>query len=103
MMPLSPKKSRRQGRAKEPRRSSAAQVVGAAAAAAATCGFLPRSLGSEVLPPHWEDTHWTAVHQWTPLAANITILRRPWDAVGGNVSASWRILHLTDAHISMAE
>lgn len=45
---------------------------------------------------------WTALHQWTPLAATITVVRKFEDRVS-NVSAAWRILHLTDAHISLAE
>mmetsp|Transcript_14190 Transcript_14190/g.25056 ORF Transcript_14190/g.25056 Transcript_14190/m.25056 type:complete len:448 (+) Transcript_14190:87-1430(+) len=50
----------------------------------------------------WTGTHWTAVHQWTQLAANITLLRRPSDTAE-NISARWRLLHITDAHISLGE
>lgn len=50
----------------------------------------------------WVATPWTAVHQWTTLAANITVLRRPDDDVG-NQTIGWKILHLTDAHISLGE
>ncbi|CAK0854475.1 unnamed protein product [Prorocentrum cordatum] len=57
---------------------------------------------------------WTAVHQWTPLSANITLVqppevrkrrqrRRRTSEGAANVSSRWRILHLTDAHISLAE
>lgn len=45
---------------------------------------------------------WTALHQWTPIAANITLMNRPDDVVG-NVTARWRIFHITDAHISLGE
>lgn len=45
---------------------------------------------------------WTTTHQWTPLAANITLLQRP-DDDAGNFTARWRILHITDTHISLAE
>jgi len=62
------------------------------------------SLVAAASPAHiqWARTPWTAIHQWTPLSANITLVRRPSDDVR-NVSARWRILHLTDAHISLSE
>lgn len=46
---------------------------------------------------------WTSVHQWTSLAANITIVPNDGDSDFPNFSAVWRILHITDAHISLAE
>jgi len=55
-----------------------------------------------VLPLQWMPTPWTAVHQWSNLAANITLLDRP-DSDASNITARWRILHLTDAHISLGE
>eukprot|EP00933_Yihiella_yeosuensis_P028260 TRINITY_DN22075_c0_g1_i1.p1 TRINITY_DN22075_c0_g1~~TRINITY_DN22075_c0_g1_i1.p1 ORF type:complete len:409 (-),score=28.58 TRINITY_DN22075_c0_g1_i1:22-1248(-) len=52
---------------------------------------------------------WTALHQWTPLAADITLVQPPCmgrcniQLSNSNVTASWKILHLTDAHISLSE
>eukprot|EP00403_Amphidinium_massartii_P005473 CAMPEP_0178373156 /NCGR_PEP_ID=MMETSP0689_2-20121128/1720_1 /TAXON_ID=160604 /ORGANISM="Amphidinium massartii, Strain CS-259" /LENGTH=407 /DNA_ID=CAMNT_0019993095 /DNA_START=101 /DNA_END=1321 /DNA_ORIENTATION=+ len=45
---------------------------------------------------------WTAVHQWSTLASNITLLRQ-FNDDAGNISSKWRILHITDVHISLGE
>mmetsp|Transcript_23479 Transcript_23479/g.43255 ORF Transcript_23479/g.43255 Transcript_23479/m.43255 type:complete len:402 (+) Transcript_23479:106-1311(+) len=45
---------------------------------------------------------WTAVHQWSNLAANITLLRQFGDNAGSPRS-SWKLLHITDMHISLGE
>mmetsp|Transcript_56563 Transcript_56563/g.127153 ORF Transcript_56563/g.127153 Transcript_56563/m.127153 type:complete len:398 (+) Transcript_56563:98-1291(+) len=49
-----------------------------------------------------QEQAWTAVHQWSNLAANITVLRQFGDNAG-SPSSSWKLLHITDAHISLAE
>merc|ERR1719356_1528780 len=50
----------------------------------------------------WAATPWTALHQWTPLAVNITLLSSADDHLG-EFSYRWRLLHITDAHISLGE
>eukprot|EP00927_Polykrikos_kofoidii_P060525 TRINITY_DN55483_c0_g1_i1.p1 TRINITY_DN55483_c0_g1~~TRINITY_DN55483_c0_g1_i1.p1 ORF type:complete len:423 (-),score=67.57 TRINITY_DN55483_c0_g1_i1:139-1407(-) len=71
----------------------AAAVFASVAAAACAVG---------VGEPVRSTPSWNVVHQWTPSAVNITLLSRPGVHVG-NVSARWRILHVTDAHISLGE
>jgi len=58
--------------------------------------------GSPIAAADWPGVAWTAVHQWTPLAANVTVLRHPEDDAS-NATLRWRILHITDAHISLDE
>jgi len=60
-------------------------------------------VGADWATSPWTPSPWTALHQWSPLSANITLVRRPDDEVEENVTRRWRILHITDAHISLAQ
>lgn len=70
---------------------------------ACLCAWCGARASSESGIGDWSPTPWTCVHQWDQLSSNITLLRRPAASDVGNASSTWRILHITDAHISLAD